>query len=121
MREQTIHPTIYAGLRKQKIDVDLIEKLVSERFGIGVYSIRNLRNRDNLLIEAKYVCYYFLYNHLHQTKTKIGKTYKRNHASIISALRRLEDWKDTDSAFNAKIQEVEKKLKFYQGLTIREN
>lgn len=54
-------------------------------------------------------------------KTRIGNLYKRNHASIINALRRVQGWIDTDPTFAAKMEEVDEILLSYQALTILEN
>jgi chromosomal replication initiation ATPase DnaA len=121
MQTESIHPIIYAGLRAQKINVDLIERLVSEHFGIGVYSIRNLYNREYELMEAKYACYHFIFKYMGYGKSRIGNLYKRNHASIINALRRVQGWIDTDPTFCAKMEEVEAILIAYQAITILEN
>tara|TARA_R100000664_G_C2703020_1_gene102639 strand:- start:21 stop:401 length:381 start_codon:yes stop_codon:yes gene_type:complete len=121
MQTECIHPTIYAGLRAKKINVELIERLVSQHFGIGVYSIRNLYNREYELMESKYACYYFIYKYMGYNKTRIGNLYKRNHASIINALRRVQGWIDTDPTFAAKMEEVDEILLSYQALTILEN
>ncbi len=86
--------------------VELIKNLVEEEFKVQI--IRKTRRRE--YVEARAMYYKLLLDKKNMTLTEIAKTLNKNHATVLNAKRKLNDWMETDSNIASVYKALEKRV-----------
>lgn len=68
-----------------------IVEMVSQHFGISVEKIRGERRCADY-VTARWVGMYLAYELTGYSKARIGRFYRRDHTSVIHALRKVAEW-----------------------------
>lgn len=71
------------------------------------------------IADARHIAMYAFRKTSTMTATAIGKIFKRDHATVIHACRKVENMKSYDAEFANKVKELEKIIK-YSFISVRE-
>ncbi len=89
---------------------DTIQRIVAEYFGLDVEALQS-RSRRREVVQARQISMYlskkYTDSSLDQIGTRIGK---RNHATVIYALKTVRDLMDVDKHFRKTVLELENRL-----------
>jgi chromosomal replication initiation ATPase DnaA len=58
--------------------------------------------------EARFILCYFLFNYFKPNKSSIGRLINRDHATVIHALKKFNNYYATDERFRNKANEIKK-------------
>lgn len=94
----------------QQITEELIERTVSGVTGIGPKEIHGDSRNVEVTI-ARYICWKLMNKYMKSTYVDIGRHYGgRNHSTVISGLRKLEDEIATDKNVRKAFEDCESLL-----------
>ena len=92
------------------ITCENILNLVVQTFGIDMKSI-NSKSRKKEIVQARQAAMHLCKRHTMQSISRIGNIIgNRDHATVLHAIKSVDDMLDTDTAFKSKYDEVEKLL-----------
>ncbi len=96
--------------RKPVYTCDMIQKIVAEYFNLRVEDLQS-KSRRREIVQARQISMYlskkFTDSSLDQIGSRIGK---RNHATVIYALKTVKNLMDVDKRFRQVVQELENTL-----------
>lgn len=94
----------------KEISIDIIQKIVSEYFGLTVDSmISNTRKRN--IVQARQLAMYFAKNHTKASLTTIGlQCGNKDHATVLHACKTVMNLIDTDKDYKKYVDDLEKKI-----------
>ena len=93
------------------ITCENILNLVIQTFGVDMKSI-NSKSRKKEIVQARQAAMHLCHAHTTQSVTRIGNIVGgRDHATVLSAFKKVEDMLETDRAFKSKYDAVEEQLK----------
>ncbi len=96
---------------RQEISIDYIIKVVSEHFNITEEDIMS-KSRKREVVQARQLVMYFSKNLTKNSLSAIGlQCGKKNHATVLYAIKTVEDQKEYDKKFREHMKEIERKLK----------
>lgn len=99
----------------REVSVESILELVSGYFNVAVDLVRG-QTRKRHVVVARQVSMFLAKKHTDASLKKIGSHFgNRDHSTVIYSCRTVRDLMDTDDAFLAQVEEVEKKLKMQLG------
>ena len=112
-------PIAYTGKREfvavnmpasQRITVDLIKRLVCQYYNIDKDELIGI-HRAKHLVRARHVAIYLTRKHIGLSLTIIGRMFgRRDHTSILHAVRCIEARMQADPALDQEIAEIEAQL-----------
>ncbi|MDR2843943.1 MAG: chromosomal replication initiator protein DnaA [Candidatus Symbiothrix sp.] len=94
-------------IRKKQITIEAIQNVVSSFFSIDADLIHSL-SRKREIVQARQVIMYLSKKHTGHSCSHIGSMVgKRDHATVIHAIKAIQDSLDTDKGFNATMKDIE--------------
>jgi len=86
-----------------------IEKKVCNQLDVNINFINRTREREN--ITAKHLIWFFL-NEKNKgySLQKLGNLYGKDHATVLSALRKIRNWIETDREFALMVNKLRKEI-----------
>ena len=101
---------IVSGVEPSPVTVDRIFKVVAENYGVAVDDIKSQKRNANIAM-ARHMCIYLVRQNTNLSLEDIGKKFDRDHSTIISSIRRIEEEKENSPAVAALIDELTGKIK----------
>lgn len=89
------------------MDVKIIEKTISEEYGIPDIMTRT---RKSNVVEARAVLFWILKNKMGMSYPTIGKMYKFNHVTIMHNVKRVDNQITCDKNFYKKFKNIVEKF-----------
>ena len=94
----------------QQLTVEDIQKLVSDHFQIKISDLKSA-NRSKPIVVARQVAMYLVKTYLEKSLIDIGRAFGgRDHTTVISALRRVEELQEKDSDLHKDIEDLRRKI-----------
>lgn len=98
-------------IESRVITCENILNLVISTFGVDMKSI-NSKSRKKEIVQARQAAMHLCHQYTTQSVVRIGTIVGgRDHATVLSAFKKVEDMLETDPAFKAKYDAVEEQLK----------
>lgn len=98
-------------IESKVITCENILNQVVQTFGVDMKSI-NSKSRKKEIVQARQAAMYLCRKHTTQSIVRIGAIVgDRDHATVLSALKKVEDMLETDSSFKAKYDAIEEQLR----------
>ncbi len=69
--------------------IDKIIELICQETKIDIKKVKS-KNREAMPVYARFLIYYFLYNHIRMNTVEIGKIFSRDHSTIVHGLQKLD-------------------------------
>lgn len=83
-------------------DFEAALEAISDRFSIPVEELVKGRRRFRRINEIRYCIYYILCNEYNIFKVNVGKTFGKDHTTIINGIRYIENYRDNDAELRKK-------------------
>jgi len=100
----------------QQLTVDDIQKLVSDHFQLKISDLKS-SNRSKPIVVARQVAMYLVKTYLEKSLIDIGRAFGgRDHTTVISALRRIEELQEKDSDLHKDIEDLHRKVHNITGV-----
>lgn len=94
----------------QQLTVEDIQKLVSDHFQIKISDLKSA-NRSKPIVVARQIAMYLVKTYLEKSLIDIGRAFGgRDHTTVISALRRIEELQEKDSDLHKDIEDLRRKI-----------
>lgn len=94
----------------QQLTVEDIQKLVSDHFQIKISDLKSA-NRSKPIVVARQVAMYLVKTYLEKSLIDIGRAFGgRDHTTVISSLRRVEELQEKDSDLHKDIEDLRRKI-----------
>lgn len=95
----------------RSITIEAIQNLVAEHFQVPVKCLSE-EGRKRSLVVPRHIAIYLCKQLTNHSLKAIGKAFGgRDHSTILYSCRTVQDMMDTDPAFRANVEELEKKVK----------
>ncbi len=91
------------------VDVDQIQREVARFYKIAVEDLRQDR-RTKQLAHARQVAMYLARRLTKSSYPEIAKRFDKDHSTVISSVRKIEQLRETDDSVKRELQELEAKL-----------
>lgn len=101
---------IVSGVEPSPVTVDRIFKIVAENYGVAVEDIKGQKRNAGIAM-ARHMCIYLVRQNTNLSLEDIGERFARDHSTIISSIRRIEEEKSKSPATAALIDELTGKIK----------
>lgn len=92
------------------VTVERICKTVAEYYGVAVEDIKGQKRNANIAM-ARHMCIFLVRQNTNLSLEEIGEKFDRNHSTVISSIRRIEEEKTNSPATAALIEELTGKIK----------
>lgn len=92
------------------VTVERICKTVAEYYGVAVEDIKGQKRNANIAM-ARHMCIFLVRQNTNLSLEEIGEKFDRNHSTVISSIRRIEEEKTSSPATAALIEELTGKIK----------
>ncbi len=100
----------YVNLSKNgAISTAKIQKVVAEHFGIKTSSLSDA-NRQKNIAKARQIAMYLAKTLTSDSLPKIGREFAKNHATVIYAVKSVQEMIEKDASFSKEIKVLEEKL-----------
>jgi chromosomal replication initiator protein len=100
----------------QQLTVEEIQKLVAEHFNIKTIDLKS-SNRAKPIVVARQVAMYLIKTYLEKSLVDIGRAFgNRDHTTVISALRRIEELQKDDVDLRKEIEDLHRKIHNITGV-----
>lgn len=101
----------YVKNNKQDISIEQIKKMVSDTMQVSIEKM-NSKTRKREVTQARQLAMYFSKQHTQASLVNIGKQCgNRDHATVLHAIKTINNLKETDKTFLKYFKEIEKKIK----------
>lgn len=98
-------------IESRVITCENVLTLVIQNFGVDLKSI-NSKSRKKEIVQARQAAMHLCKRHTTQSIVRIGTIVGgRDHATVLHAIKSVDDMLDTDATFRAKYEQVEQQLK----------
>ncbi len=95
----------------KEISIDYIQKVVCDYFSLPV-DIINSKTRKREIVQARQLAMYFSKKHTKSSLATIGlHCGNKDHATVLHAVRTVNNLMETDKQFKTYVEELDKKLK----------
>lgn len=84
---------------------NLIIQIVNEEIGVNCQA----KNRTPKIIDARFLAMFFLWKY-GMSKSEIGRYFKKNHATVINAIKKVEDYQ-IDKNFKLHFLRINQRIK----------
>ncbi len=101
---------VLSGSEPVNITVDRILNTVSKKYGIPTEDIK-AKKRSASIVNARHICIYLIRRLTDISFNSIGDFFSRDHATIISAYKKVESLMETNQKFAREIGELMAELK----------
>jgi chromosomal replication initiator protein len=101
---------IISGSEPSPVTVERICKIVAEYYGVTAEDIRGQKRNAGIAM-ARHMCIYLVRNNTNLSLEDIGERFARDHSTVISSIRRIEEEKSKSPATAALIDELTGKIK----------
>lgn len=101
---------IVSGIEPSPVTVDRILNIVAKNYGVTVDDLKGTRRNANIAT-ARHMGIYLTRKCTELSVTEIGKIFNRDHATVISSIKKVEDEKRYDPFLHTLIGELTKKIK----------
>ena len=91
------------------VDIEQIQREVARFYKVAVEELRQDR-RTKQLAHARQVAMYFCRKLTKSSYPEIAQKFGKDHSTVISAVRKVEKLRDSDSAVRKELEELEAKL-----------
>jgi chromosomal replication initiation ATPase DnaA len=103
----TIHPVIYVGLADQRPTIQMILNSVAKAFDLSDVSDMFQKNRKRAIVEARQSAMYIIRKQYPEKPySKIASIFNKDHATVIHAIKTVENFICTDKTFRDKLNNV---------------
>ncbi len=100
----------------QQLTVEDIQKLTAEHYQLKLQDLKS-SSRSKPLVVARQVAMYLIKTYLEKSLIDIGRAFGgRDHTTVISALRRIEDLQAKDSDLHKDIEDLKRKIHNITGV-----
>ncbi len=103
------------SLDRESISSTEIQKMVAEAFNVKTMDLKS-KNRSEPLVTARQVAMYLIKKYLDQPVTEIGRSFNKDHSTVISALRRIGSQRLEKKELNSAINNLETRINNILGL-----
>jgi chromosomal replication initiator protein len=126
----TIHMELYGGqlsldvakraLVAQTSQLDTltteqVQKMVADVFNVKVLDLKS-KSRGRPLVTARQVAMFLIKNYLNQSVTDIGRSFNKDHSTVINALQRITNQRLEDRNLDNVIKNLESRIHNILGL-----
>ncbi len=95
----------------REISIDYIQKVICDYFGIPI-DVLNSKTRKREIVQARQLAMFFSKEHTKASLATIGlHCGNKDHATVLHAIRTVNNLKETDKQFKSYFKELEKKIK----------
>ena len=101
---------IVGGVEPTPVTVDRIFNIVGNHYGVSVEDIKG-KKRDATVAQARHMSIYLIRNNTNLPLVEIGKHVLRDHATVISSIRRIADEEKVVPSTRALVAELTEKIK----------
>lgn len=102
-------------LDQETITSSEIQKMVAEAFNVKVPDLKS-RNRAEPLVTARQIAMYLIKKYLDQPVTEIGRSFNKDHSTVINALRRITNQRTEKKELDSAINNLETRINNILGL-----
>ena len=74
--------------------------------------IRDSKSRKRELVNSRQVAMFYLKENTNETLNKIGNYFNRDHATVLHAIKTVNNLSDTDKKFRHELITVKEKIKY---------
>lgn len=100
----------------QQLTVDEVQRLVADHFQIKISDLKS-SVRSKPIVVARQVAMYLVKTYLEKSLIDIGRAFGgRDHTTVISALRRVEELQGKDSDLHKDIEDLKRKIHNITGV-----
>lgn len=100
----------YLTVEKKRITTEYIVEIVARHYGIDLELLHSKKRQANI-VKSRQVAMYFARKHTRDSLKMIGhKIGKRNHATVLSSEKSVNNLLDTDKNFKIEIDEIQNKI-----------
>lgn len=103
------------SLDQETITSSEIQKMVAEAFNVKVPDLKS-KNRSEPLVTARQIAMYLIKKYLDQPVTEIGRSFNKDHSTVINALRRIESQRVEKKELDTVINNLETRINNILGL-----
>ena len=97
----------------KEISIDYIQKVVCDYFNLPLEVI-NSKTRKREIVQARQLAMYFSKKHTKNSLSTIGlHCGNKDHATVLHAVKTVNNLIDTDKQFRVYVDEIDKKLKMF--------
>ncbi len=101
----------YVKSTNREISIEYIQKMVCEYFDLPLEVI-NSKTRKREVVQARQLAMFFSKKHTKSSLAHIGKQCgNKDHATVLHAVKTINNLSDTDKKFRGYISDLEKKIK----------
>lgn len=101
----------YVRNSRREISIDYIQKVVCDYFNITIDQMHST-TRKREIVQARQLAMYFAKNMTKASLASIGSEIgSKDHATVLHAVRTVNNLIDTDKHFRVYVEEIEKKIK----------
>lgn len=101
----------YVKSNNQEISIEQIQKMVSDITNIPI-NLMNSKTRKREVVQARQLAMYFSKQHTKSSLANIGKACgNKDHATVLHAIKTVNNLKDTDKTFLKCFRDIEKNIK----------
>lgn len=86
----------------------LITEVVCEHYNLSRGAI-TCESREGRLVEARHIIFYLTKNITTAAVTKIGRLFRRNHGTVVNALKNVSNRMETERAFKDLVEALRAK------------
>ncbi len=100
----------YVSFVSHELTIDNIKDLVAKFFNIPVEEL-DKKTRKRNIVEARHLSMYLCKEHTSETLKNIGRSFgKRDHSTVLYAIKAVENAKTTDMLFQDKLNDLQKEI-----------
>jgi chromosomal replication initiator protein len=100
---------------QESISSSEIQKMVAEAFNVKVPDLKS-KNRSEPLVTARQIAMYLIKKYLDQPVTEIGRSFNKDHSTVINALRRITNQRVEKKELDTVINNLETRINNILGL-----
>jgi len=99
----------------KELTIEHIQRLVGEHLNVSIEEIKSKTRKRNI-VQARQISMYFAKKLTNSSLCVIGKHFgSRDHSTVIHACQTVDDLKDSDPEYNAKLNEIQKLIMINLG------
>ena len=96
--------------QKKELTVEYIQEVVCQHFNMAPELLQE-KTRKREVVQARQLAMYFSKNYTNASLAYIGKLIgRKDHTTVLYACKAVTDMMETDRAFRAQVEELQKKL-----------
>jgi hypothetical protein len=92
--------------------IEFTKKIIAKYYDLDADLCFNTKRRDRELITAKHVAIYFVNKNIKITSVELGKVFGCGHATILHAIKKVDNLKTYDKELRNQIDEIDRLLTY---------